>query len=235
MKSAPRTRRNQRRKRAPRRQDARSSASLFPRDQQLTTLRLRYGQLVPDKLIVPMKYVQSVILSSASGAQSYTFSMNSVYDPNVTSTGGSVVGFTPLAGLYQRYRVTSSAIRVNFTTTDDAAIAVSLAPSSINVGSTTSAEVIAGLKHAKPRILRVLPAAGYGPSVVLEDSSSIAAIRGERLYDEQDLFGSESTDPALQFYWMIGTSCINNPAYTCNITVEVEYLTEWSLANDLGF
>lgn len=199
-----------------------------------STVVLRDGQLVPDKMIVPMKYVQTIQLTGGTGFASYVFSQNSVYDPNVTSTGGSVVGFTPYAQLYSRYRVLSSSIRCTFQTTDEVAISVALAPAITDLGTSQTAEVVASLKHARPHILRFLPVAGGGQPTVLNDQIATARLQGESLYDEQNLFGIGSTDPVTQFYWAIGTSCITEPAYSVNITVELEYSTEWSQARDFG-
>jgi len=189
---------------------------------------------VPDRLVVPMKYAESVTLSSPGGHASYVFSQNSVYDPNVTSTGGSATGFAPLSGLYARYRVLSSRIRVTAQSGSTAApVAIAVAPSITSLSTTSYAETVAQLRNAKPDILRLMPAMGYGPSVVLVDSVKTSQLLGDNLYDEVAFYGGPSSDPPQQFYWNIGATSTLDPTFGIVITVELEYVTEWSEPFDI--
>lgn len=203
-----------------------------PRRGAITSCVLRAGQIVPDRLTVPMKYVQNLTFSGAAGIASYVFSQNSVYDPNVTGTGGSCTGFNTLSALYYRYRVLSSRIRVTTNSGSTVEVAVAVAPAVINFGSSVSAVLVAASRLAKPDAIKMLPVNGNGPAVVLTDSISTSEILGDQLYDEVSLYGLGNADPATQFYWTIGTNDINGLSYAFGGIVELEYVTEWSMPKD---
>jgi hypothetical protein len=184
-------------------------------------------------MTIPMKYTQTINLGGATGVGSYVFSVNSAYDPNVTSTGGSVIGFGPLQNLYNVYRVTASRIRVQAQTTDTGVVGqLAVAATQTNTGTTSSAEYVAGLRYAKPHALRLMPVAGGGPPVVLDDQVKVSEMLGDALYDEANLYGTGGADPALQFYWTIGFSTASRAAGACYLNVELEYLVEWSRPQD---
>ena len=195
--------------------------------------RLRAGQICPDRLIVPMKYSSVFSISGAGGVASYCFSQNSVFDPDVTSAGGSCAGFTTLMNLYTRYRVYSSKIRVTVQNANTNLVACAVAPTLTNLGTSVSGILVAGARHAKPHALRILPSNANGPAVVLEDSITTAELVGDQLFDDKDLYGPASSDPAAQFYWMVGSQDLNGLGYSFQGTVEIEYLTEFSEARDL--
>jgi hypothetical protein len=222
-----------------RRSDARSHGS---RTRAMTTsatkgrftiCRLPAGQICPDRLIVPMKYTGPFTVSGASGAASYTFSQNSVYDPDVTSTGGGCAGFNTLMNLYSKFRVTSSKIRVTIQNGAAVLLAVAVAPSHVVFGAATSAYVIAGQRMAKPHAIKILAEQGHGPAVVLEDSVNTSELLGNELYDSTQLYGSIAADPTLQFYWSLGSNDLNSLPYSFQGIVEIEYLTEYSRPLDL--
>jgi len=191
-------------------------------------LTLQLGQLVADRITVPMKYCQTVSLPNVV-IGSYVFSQNSPYDPNVTSSGGSVAGWSAYTALYNRCRVTASRIRVSAQNGDGGGTSfIALAAAQTNVGTGESAEKVAMYRYAKPKVLKVLSNNGYGPEVVLEDSIKIAELLGDELYDEVSLYCLGNTDPTQQFYWVIGGSDPDTASLNVFCGVEIEYMVEWS-------
>jgi hypothetical protein len=200
---------------------------------KFTICRLSAGQICPDRLIVPMKYSSIWTISGAAGVASYVFSQNSVYDPDVTSTGGSCAGFSTLMNLYTKFRVISSKIRLTIQNGANVLLAVAVAPSHVNLGTSSSALLVAGQRMARPHAMKVLSSEGQGPAVVIEDSVNTSEMLGDALYDSTQLFGSISADPALQFYWVVGSNDFNSLPYSFQGVVEIEYLTEYSRPLDL--
>jgi len=75
-----------------------------------------YGGVVPDRIIVPMRYCEVALLSgSILGYESYIYNMNSTFDPSVTVTGHQPLGRDQWATLYNQYRVLKATIVVDFT------------------------------------------------------------------------------------------------------------------------
>jgi len=212
--------------------DRASSFSLAPQRLGYTSCVLRAGQIVPDRLEVPMKYAAIITINGSLGKGSYVFSQNSVYDPDVSSTGGTCAGFSTLSSLYGRWRVYSS--RIHLTAQSDQADTMCVvAPGITNGGTGQAATSVAAYRHCKPRSMHLLPNNGAGPAVILQDSISTSELLGDALYDEADLYGVGSADPALQFYWTIGTNAFAAGSYSANFTVEIEYMVEWSMVKDL--
>lgn len=60
----------------------------------------------PKKMLVKQKYQETITLTSTSGAlASYLFRLNSLYDPNYTSTGHQPMYFDQFMALYNHYTV----------------------------------------------------------------------------------------------------------------------------------
>lgn len=68
----------------------------------------------PDHARVTLRYSEDVTLTSTTGVPGiYTFRGNSVFDPNLTGTGGQPCNFDDFAVHYNRYRVMGSRISVS--------------------------------------------------------------------------------------------------------------------------
>jgi hypothetical protein len=70
------------------------------------------GSLVPDTMIVHLKYSDVVLLTNLAGTGVYTFSLNGMYDVDITGTGHQPLGFDQWSAFYTSYQVFSSSIRV---------------------------------------------------------------------------------------------------------------------------
>ncbi len=206
------------------------SVSLYPTARKFTVCRLLSGQIVPDKMIVPLKFCESRTLTS-SGNGAYTYSQNSAYDPNVTGTGQQPMGFNSLMALYWRYRVIAS--KIKFTAAALGAvdgIMLCVAPTSVDPGTGAQAVDVARFKFAKPHCLKMLPSSG-GPPLILEDAINTSDIAGTPLYDDTEFFGDVGADPVNQYYWVLAYNQ-SNPSGQFTWTVEIEYLTEFTEARD---
>lgn len=90
------------------------------------------GSLISPVLVTNMVYSQYWgVVESASGVGAYhTFRISDLYDPDFTSTGQQPVAFDQLAALYQRFRVLSVAVEVQYATRAATAARVGVFPSS---------------------------------------------------------------------------------------------------------
>lgn len=67
---------------------------------------VRGSDVLPDSIFTTSKYVYSKDFIAGSGTPATaTFSLNSVYDPDVTGTGTTAHGLDEAGALFQRYRV----------------------------------------------------------------------------------------------------------------------------------
>lgn len=75
-----------------------------------------YRQPIARKLIVPMRYCETLTLNpGVGGLMTYNaYAANGIYDPNITGAGHQPMGHDEYATLYKKYRVLSSHITVEF-------------------------------------------------------------------------------------------------------------------------
>jgi len=66
----------------------------------------------PDKMITNLFYVEEIDFGSAAASNYYQFRLNSVFDPDVTSTGHQPYGHDQLAGIYNYYRVIECTFKI---------------------------------------------------------------------------------------------------------------------------
>jgi len=195
---------------------------------QVTTLSLRRGQICPDKMVVPLRYVQIQPINPNTSF-TYSWAQNGVYDSDVTTGGATpAVGFTQWMGLYQRFRVLAATFSVVVVNNADAdPIAISIAASEAAVLTTATAVQVASLKFAPYRDLTY--AVQNAPPQKLMFKINTSELLGDRQYDEATLYGSATANPAKLFYFCLGATAINASAYQA--AVEIEYLVEFSQAD----
>jgi len=92
---------------------------------------------IAQRYICKMKYAETVNTTGAGGF--YQFSLNSIFDPNLTGTGHQPYGHDTLATLYNRYRVISCSYRICGNRNNDTLQLVAL-PANEPLTYSTSAE-----------------------------------------------------------------------------------------------
>lgn len=182
---------------------------------------------VSDHQRVNLKYTMMTALTNVvtTGAFSYLFRANSVFDPDLTGTGGQPVNFDDYAGLYSYYRVWGSSIKVHImpTTsgTEPTMWAVGPAHSTTAVSSANMMDFC-----AQPYVKSYLSAIYRtgAPDSVLSMSMSTAKYLGlsdSEFKGRDDCASLVSTNPTLAWFWKIG--CINiDVAVTAEVAVCVE-------------
>lgn len=73
----------------------------------------------PDRLIVKLPYSENIVLSTGTNGQgmTYTWNLNSIYDPNRTGTGHQPLGYDQWATFYAKYKVFKVAYELTATST----------------------------------------------------------------------------------------------------------------------
>jgi len=96
----------------------RNKKCAFRRKRKVTNAQRRYNQAVirmptilPDRIVVNLLYRESATFTNSTGFGSRVFSMNSIYDPNVTGGGHQPLGYDQWGSFYQQYEVKSSKIK----------------------------------------------------------------------------------------------------------------------------
>lgn len=110
--------------------------------------RVNLGTCIPTKALVKMPYLESDTLAASGAAYvDYTFSLTSIFDPNVTGTGHQPRFHDQWAVLYNFYRVrnVSVEIQANNTLADSATGAIQIIGTCISdfsAGATTIEQIL---------------------------------------------------------------------------------------------
>lgn len=150
---------------------------------------------LPKKFLFKTRYVQSVTIDPSAGgiAASHVFRLNSLYDPDYTTSGHQPVGFDQIMPMYNHYTVIGARARIEFTNRDNSYSQrvfahVRDSPATI----TNTSELI---ENGQCRWTTL----GMGPSGqanrMLTMNFSAKKFFGKNVLVEHDYRGTEATDP----------------------------------------
>lgn len=192
--------------------------TFIPRD-----LSVRRGPL-PSAFNATLRYYERFTINpgSVGTADNYVFSLNGLYDPNVTGVGHQPRGFDELMPLFNHYCVTGGMFRVNVVANSSEVQDV-VAYASLRDGSSTSSnlrdymesgQTVSGVASHRTR-----------PPLVLEGTWSMNRFFGMNVKDDDRFRGSSSSNPTEQLYLHVGGAAILSGAdpgsFYC--TVELVY------------
>lgn len=182
----------------------------------------------PRRLITRLKYsdVCTMALTGGGGMTTYLFNMNSLYDPDVSSTGHQPYLFDETMALYSRYRVYKCSWHISIpsppTVTDPITVSVSPTNGSYNPVGSPQSELA-----ERPMTVTKTTSAG-APAVSFKGKSYLPKLNGVKPaeYKSDDRFeGTATTSPAETIQLIIGATCQSN--CTLYATVTLVYYAEF--------
>jgi hypothetical protein len=96
-------------------------------DRPRSIVRMPANYLLPDQLEVTLRYTTELVYSAAT-SHIQVFRGNSLFDPDLSGTGGQPLGFDQLKLLYGNYYVEWAECDFEFVSTANAAVTLCLAP-----------------------------------------------------------------------------------------------------------
>lgn len=197
----------------------------------------RLGDILKPKLMVKLRYVDTITLNPASAAMaSHVFRANSIFDPDLTGTGHQPLLHDTYALLYTRYRVMSSKIKVTPVPVsatvvipgfwgvfgdEDAGLNYTLATAAIEDSTRTGGQVRieiggAAILQGDSRLTR--------PLIARFNSKKNLAPDGRF---DSTAFGSNPTEAQTTYKFQVWAgSILGNDVGAVNFLVEIEYLCE---------
>lgn len=181
----------------------RSSYRRDPRSKYLGPSRGIYGKSTRATL----KYSAIISIDAALVGlfANHTFSVNGMYDPDITGAGHQPQGFDQYMVGYEHYTVTSAKIRCEFitsATTGATNVAIcALARSPEPTGITAQVDVL-----ENPNTQTKMKHFGdNADNVVLTDTVNVAQYLGRgRVTADLALAGTSAANPSEQVYWQVG-------------------------------
>jgi hypothetical protein len=167
-------------------------------------------------------YADQLTLTSTTGSlQTYQFSCNGMYDPDITSTGHQPLYFDQLTAIYDHYTVFEARIVVEIVTNQ-------VARAVLYIDDDTSTAPNMGTASEQPSATaKLIPATTVKP-IVFTKRWNAKEFFGGNIYDNDDLQGSASANPVEQSYFTL----LLKPAdpvgdCTYQLRVMIHYLAVW--------
>lgn len=197
--------------------------------------------VMPDRLRVRLKYNEVLSRTAAGAADFYQFSVNDLYDPNITGTGTQPSGFDQLGALYNRWRVLASSIRIRLINNDaDDGIRLSVVP--IN-GTTTHYTSGYNGSIRNPLSKQCFAGQSTGNNIgQVRNYINLKKLTGDKgyMYDDRYAGGQAATSPnydnppGIVCAWNIDvTSGAVTSGITYSMDVEIQYYCEFFDRRDM--
>jgi len=189
--------------------------------------------LFPPKWTGMLRYADSFGLNTTTGAvNTYIFSTNGLYDPNITGTGHQPAGFDQMMLSYEHYTVRKARIYANFLNASGNSFPTCAL--SIRAGTTPVTVIQQIIEDGMVVTQRLVGANGGNSMSVLKSTCDVAKFGGiSNLLDNPDYKGTIAANPAEQSYFHLQTW--STDAITALVTVEVviEYVATFTEPRNL--
>lgn len=202
-----------------------------PRKYRRPTLKdiVDLGVGMPIRARCTHKYCENVTLTSSIGAyNTYVFSTNSLYDPNLTGVGHQPLYFDQIGLFYNRSCVTDAKITVKFTTdtTNSNPLVVVLFIDDDATTTVANIQTLAENSTANSAQLKVIK--GGSEAQQLSKSWSLKQAFGPTNISDAQYSGTSSSGPADQQYFIIGMQPMTGSTTSAVLLqVQIEYTAIW--------
>jgi len=186
----------------------------------------RVGLILPDRYRTKLRFWKSVQTSlAASVTSAVRFQPSAAYDIDPVLASTTMAGFNELAGLYARYRVLASTIKVECANVSNLnPLMLVVAPTNLDPGATPSSAYILALKEQPYAKAISVPLVG-GPLGVIESRMTTEKIFGSKMVLFDDAFQAGiATVPTNNWFWVISWYSFQLIAtsFVTNVTIEVD-------------
>lgn len=203
-------RKRYRRKKAPRRRRR-------VKRRRRTTRVMRMPSLIPDQVMVRLKYRETQNFTLGVGSQQL-YALNDLFDPDITGVGHQPLGFDQWMAFYSNFEVMSSTIRFTvFNEGNSMGYLIGVFPSLTIPGFAATT----GQEQPYARFKVGAGASQGDESIKFSNSMTVRKLEG-RTTASVNFVGSASASPSFLRYWVIqyiaidGSSTLN---LYCNVLV----------------
>ncbi len=169
----------------------------------MSKLILYRNAIVPDSMYLRFKYNETVLKTTLF--QDHVFSLNGMFDPNVTGTGVQPLGFDQWAAFYTQYQVLSSSIKVVTVNNSGAVPAATIVYPSHVVTAATNLQMATEQPYSRRTVQQV----NTSNSVkTIKNYMSVRKIEG-RSTDSVNFTALFSANPSAQRFWHVVTGSLN--------------------------
>jgi len=187
----------------------------------------------PKMMMVKQKYNDTITLNSNLGVMTnHVFSLNGLFDPNITATGHQPMYFDQYMAIYNHYTVLGCKVKVTFLPYGSNTVPIRVALWQDDDGTVfnTSFEFLSEASKVKTTLLNQ----GGAKASVLTLNWSAKKTFGPAVLMNSVLRGNAAANPAEQSYGVISVKTADNIT-TCTVScmVEIEYITVYNELRDI--
>lgn len=190
----------------------------------------------PNTLRKTLRYVETKFgLNPGVGGttQSYVFTANGLYDPNITGTGHQPMGYDQLMELYDHYKVTHCKITATFDSIDTAETHIVGIKITDGGGYISSGQAACEGGNSTFDVLGTKDSSHGHKTLVY--NLDLKAFFGGRNFEDRDFQGSTTTNPLEQAYptvFCFPNSSADSAGCICNVVLE--YATQFTEVKQLA-
>lgn len=181
-----------------------------------------------------MTYASTHMITEASAGTgaAYWFRLNSVYDPDYSSTGTVAIPYNTWSAIYLNYKVRRSTMRVNgtYTGASGSCANVTVAPLAYQAVIPTNPNTWRLLPYAKTKVVSMATNGGQSVAAVTSafDLAKVCRITKQQYAVDMDWSGVIGANPPRVIFGgvlfqPIGSTSAGSFTFTVNITYDVEW------------
>jgi len=176
-----------------------------------------------------MFYQTNVTLGPAAGGIAVNvFRANSVFDPDLTNAGTVAAGYAALAGLYGRYRVLSSSVKLTYNNQGSIPFVAFVAANPVTTIGTSFATAMAQ-RYTWQAGLGGASGTGYLTHSFGVRMAKVYGVPEVQVRNEDDFAAVTGSNPNNGVYYHVGVFNPSGAASSCTVAVRIDYEVVWSL------
>lgn len=180
----------------------------------------------PKMMKITHRYIETLGLTCTAGvAGKYQWSLNGLFDPNITGGGGQPLLFDQMTPLYQHYCVIGAKVTIKCTPTstlNPASVVGAYIDSGTGAALSATPDLIANSQHSV-----VMPIGGVNTKVFTTKWSA-KKFFGRSPLANDELQGTAAANPAEQSYFTLYVASLDQTSNTSmNCILDIEYIAIW--------
>lgn len=201
------------------------------RYQRVPRAYVNQGVGFPAKQAATLKYVENLVLVSTGGVTSnYLFRLNSLYDPDYSSTGHQPIYFNQYMNVYNHYCVTGCKMTVTYQP-----YASNGAPCTLVLWQNDDTTITPTVPYQQAEQSKAQVALSNGQAAPSKATLNWSArkVFGPNPLDNSNLRGTATTNPAEESFGCISVRAADNVStVNCAVMVELEYFAIFTELRD---